>query len=742
MTTSAEFVISAQPALECLNRGAGIQNKGAGSPPARGRRNLLRNLVKCDGALRVIAVLCSALLAASVTHAATAADVAAAQAPLHDLSVTLDPATRRLDGRDIITLDTRRAVTLLLSERLGIEALQADGKPVAVNATASGSARPGMLRSVSVPAARRIEIQWSGTLAALDTAQDHRATLRANDPVAGNEGSFLPAGSGWYPSVANSLERYRVALDVPAGQVGMVPGRLVDESREGGRYRARFEFEQPSEGITLVAGPYRVDERDVRTAAGTAVKLRTYFHAPIANLSAGYLDSVAGYLDLYEKQIGAYPFAAFSVVSSPTPTGFGMPTMTYLGIDVLRLPFIRATSLGHEVLHNWWGNGVYPDFARGNWSEGLTTFMADYAYKERDGEPAALDARLAWLRDFAAMPRADDRPLAAFVSRTHGASQIVGYHKSAMLFAMLRDDIGAAAFERGLQRFWREQRFRVAGWNELRAAFEQEAGRSLKAFFEQWLNRPGAPELRVADVQADPASSSALAGDTWRARITLRQLQADGRGDATYALSVPLLVRTAQGDTPVRVPLNAASRTVSVDVPGEPLAVLLDPQFRLFRRLGAGEAPPILRQAMLAKEPSLLVLGNAPDLRRAAADLAGELFEQKPRLATSTAGQSTLMVGGLHADVDAWLAGEKWPARPVALAAGNGSAQVWMVNASTAKEAARAVLVVSARDARSLADLMRPLPHYGQQSYVLFDGSRAIGRGVWPPLPQGWHRKD
>ena len=739
MTTSAEFVISAQPALECLNRGAGIQNKGTGSPPARGRRNLLRNLVKCNGALRVIAVLCSALLTASVTHAATAADVAAAQAPLHDLSVTLDPATRRLEGRDVITLDTRRAVTLLLSERFGIEALQADGKAVAVNATASGSARPGMLRRVSVPAARRIEIQWSGTLAALDTAQDHRATLQANDPVAGSEGSFLLAGSGWYPSVANSLERYRVALDVPAGQVGMVPGRLVDESREGGRYRARFEFEQPSEGITLVAGPYRIDERDVRTAAGSAVKLRTYFHASIASLSAGYLDSVAGYLDLYEKQIGAYPFAAFSMVSSPTPTGFGMPTMTYLGIDVLRLPFIRATSLGHEVLHNWWGNGVYPDFARGNWSEGLTTFMADYAYKERDGEQAALDARLAWLRDFAAMPRADDRPLAAFVSRTHGASQIVGYHKSAMLFAMLRDDIGVAAFERGLQRFWREQRFRVAGWNELRAAFEHEAGRSLKAFFEQWLARAGAPDLRVAEVRVtEVRSEPPKAGGAWRASVTLAQ----GRGETPYTLSVPLLVRTAQGDTPVRVPLNAASRTVSVDVPGEPLAVLLDPQFRLFRRLGEGEAPPILRQAMLAKEPALLVLGNAPDLRRAAADLAGELFEQKPRLATSTAGQGTLMVAGLHADVDAWLAGEKLLARPVALAAANGSAQVWMVNASTAKEAARAVLVVSARDARSLADLMRPLPHYGQQSYVLFDGSRAIGRGVWPPLPQGWHRKD
>jgi aminopeptidase N len=92
------------------------------------------------------------------------------------------------------------------------------------------------------------------------------------------------------------------------------------------------------------------------------------------------------------EAIGAYPFSGFSVVASPLPTGFGMPTLTYLGAEVLKLPFIRATSLGHEILHNWWGNGVLVDYASGNWAEGLTTFMADYAYKERIGRRRARHA--------------------------------------------------------------------------------------------------------------------------------------------------------------------------------------------------------------------------------------------------------------------------------------------------------------------------------------------------------------
>ncbi len=116
---------------------------------------------------------------------------------------------------------------------------------------------------------------------------------------------------------------------------------------------------------------------------------------------------------MYSDWIGEYPFDGFSVVASPLPTGFGMPTLTYLGAQVIRLPFIRDTSLGHEVLHNWWGNSVYPDYARGNWAEGLTTFMADYAYKEWADAASARDMRHGWLRDYAALPADADKPLAA-----------------------------------------------------------------------------------------------------------------------------------------------------------------------------------------------------------------------------------------------------------------------------------------------------------------------------------------
>jgi len=652
----------------------------------------------------------AALVCACAVHAAE---------PAHEISVRLDPQSRTLEAHDVIRLEPRRAVTLLLSERFKLDSVALDGRRFQPTPRAAKG-----FQRIGLPASSRIELHWTGTLAPIDTRLEHRDTLGYAQPASGPEGTFLPSASGWYPAVDGELERYRVELDLPPGQRGLVPGRLIEERDTASGYRARFEFQEPAEGISLMAGPYRIAERRLRTAAGTPLRLRTYFHDRIEALSADYLDSAAGYLDLYERRIGPYPFSGFSIVSSPTPTGFGMPTLTYLGIEVLRLPFIRATSLGHEVLHNWWGNGVYPDYERGNWSESLTTFMADYAYRERAGEEAARTMRLSWLREYAAMPRDQDMALVRFTSRSHGASQIVGYHKGAMVFLMLRDLIGAQAFEAGVQRFWREHRFRVASWDDLRRAFEQASGRSLEGFFDQWLSRPGAPDVRIAGAR------SQRRGSGWRIDVTLEQ------GAPHYAIPVPLVVRTSGGDIAQRVNLSSGRQSFALDVPAQPSEVVLDPEQRVFRRLSPDEAPPILREAMLSEQPELFIPSGDDAVRQAAQKLSARMFESAPRLrsADDQPGSGAVLVAGLHADIDRWLKKQGLPPRPARLPSDRGTAQVWTVRLSDS----RTLTVVSAQNSEALGALATPLPHYGQQSFLAFDGARMIDSGVWPSNPQTW----
>ena len=664
-----------------------------------------------------LVALCGAALALALPAARAAL-------PHLELEVTLDPAARSLRAVAQWSAPSSE-VRITLHPTLEVESVALDGASLrAASAPAAGGFRTW---SVALPRPGKLRIAYAGTLPPIEAGLDHRDVLRSLPPMASPQGSFLPAGSGWYPA-PTPLFTYRLALSLPDGQRGLVEGRLVSEEpvrAGGGNYRAVFEYTAPAEGIDLMAGPYVVGEKVLKRGSGPPIRLRTYFYPEIAKLSEGYLQDSAKYLERYAGLIGPYPYTEFSVVAGPLPTGFGMPTLTYLGADVIKLPFIRGTSLGHEILHNWWGNSVRADVGRGNWSEGLTTYMADYAYKEEESAQSAAAQRLAWLRDFAAVPEDQRRPLTAFRSRTHGAEAAVGYGKAAMLFVMLRDRIGAEAFQRGIRGFWEKKRFEAASWDDLREAFEEASGGSLRGFFAQWLERSGAPTLQIAHARARSLPNP----DEFGLYLTLTQ------SAPAYALRVPVEVVFQAGSEMREVEVDRERQIVRLALPQPPKGVRLDPELRLWRTLDPAQVPPILRQWIVARSPRLAVASHDPAVRRAAEELARALFESPFALtdaATTAKPGGPVLLVGLYDDIDATLAREGLAPRPRVLA-GRGTAQAWTVQADKGRTP---LMVISGRDAESFRALARPLPHYGTQSWLAFDGARVIERGVWPaPAP-------
>ena len=641
-----------------------------------------------------------------------------------ELDLALDPATRQFSALASLTVPAA-TWRFLLHESLQVDAVIAADAPDGRRLEMGAARGPHGYRLWTLRAERagqRVSIRYGGQLPALDRQRDHRGVLGGLPPMASPEGSFLAAGSGWYPRPAD-LFTYRVVLSVPAGQRALVPGRRVAENRPANAregYRATFELVRPTDGIDLMAGPWVVREKTVARDGQPPLVLRTLFTAEldaIPGLAQGYLDDSAAYIARYSREIGPYPFTEFSVVASPLPTGFGMPTLTYLGADVLRLPFIRQTSLGHEILHNWWGNGVYVDYERGNWSEGLTTFMADYAYKEAESEAAAEAMRLAWLRDGAAVAGEAAASLREFRSRTGIAGATLGYGQAAMLFQMLRDRIGVAAFAQGIREFWGAQQFKVASWQDLQVAFEHASGQQLDAFFASWLDQRGLPEVAIVGATSRPVEGRhrltlRFAGDKVRPELNLPlEISGDGRRETRWLM----------------LPANATQAVLSLDF--APQRLRLDPEARVWRRLPAAQLPPILRQWMATGTPQLVNVAEA-DARAAVDRLSGRFFERPAQslsgaaLRQGVSGKAGILLAGTHAEVDRALAAAGLPARPAALA-GRGTAQAWTL-------AAPALAVISGQDATALAAVQRALPHYGGQSWLVFEQGRVIDKGIWP----------
>jgi aminopeptidase N len=644
-----------------------------------------------------VIVVAAALLCAGVAGAAE-------PPPDHQVTVRLEPGERHIAITDHVRLAGRGIVIFRLSPKFAATGLRVDGRDAALH-------RSGDEWRVELGSAGDHDLVFSyeGRLRPLPERPhgNHYFT-----PMAGAEGVFIPESVAWIPRPNDAPFSYRVALDVPATQKALVPGRLVAEEEADGRYRAAFVSEAPADGLVLLAGPYVVTQR-----RDGDIGLRTYFHPEIADLAAEYLNHVVRYLDLYVRWIGPYPFSAFHIVSSPLPVGYGYPNLTYIGTNVLKLPFIRHSSLGHEVLHNWWGNGVAADAAEGNWSEGLTTYMADYTYALQRGSTEAMEMRLGWLRDYAALPPERDRPAAAFVSKSHAANQVIGYDKVAFIFHMLRNDIGTSAFDAAIRSFWRKHKHRTAAWSDLRQAFEAAAGRRLAPFFDQWLNRAGAPKLSLGSVKVERTEKG------YRTTFTLSQ------DEPLYALKLPMELTTEDGITRFHAALATRDVEVTVESQDRPLALAVDPEFDVFRRLDAAEAPPILRDITFDANAVVIVAAADDGTRAAARTLAERLLGVPPRFAgvtTAGTGREPLLVVGTAAEVAALLEAASLPPVPESIA-GRGTARVW-----AARVDGRALAVVMASSQAALEALARPLPHYGRKGYLVFDGAKAIEHGNWP----------
>ena len=606
------------------------------------------------------------------------ADARAAEILRHDARVSLIPEQGLMRVHDRMRVRGAGLFRFALSPAFVIEHVELDGR----QATLPIDLGPG-------PRDADITIDYQGPI----------------DPA----GGLMDGGDRWYPRIIGQ-ERgfdYSVSVETPRAIEAVMPGRRKGALKRGRSLVSEFVSEQASDDLVLIYGALIPRFR----AAGD-VGLRVLLPPEAADMAVPYLDAMERHLARFQRLLGPYPFQEFTLVGGPLPIGVAFPGVAYMNARMMRLPFARARSLAHEVLHNWWGHAVDIDYAGGNWAEALTTYMADYGLAESQGQDQAM--RRQWLRDYAALPADADRPLRAFRGRRHDADQIIGYGKGAMVFHMLRRLIGDEAFYRGLKRLgaWRAR----AGWNDLRAIFAAASGRDLDAFFEQWLERTGAPQLAVTAAVEPPGPD----GFT----VTLRVTQGTA---AAYQLALPVTIETDAGPINRQLALALGRAAFSVPVTARPRAVTIDPGSDLFLKLDPRFLAPIFRDVTLGKSVRVTLLEPSEAAHQLAARLLGGDAgaggsEAGPRLVIGTSVQVRDYLAKLDLGVPDTLQGR-------------GTARAWAAR----DKRGSALMLVEADQAGGLAQMLRPLPHYRRMGFVVVENGQVIDKGTWPDPPSPFH---
>jgi aminopeptidase N len=135
------------------------------------------------------------------------------------------------------------------------------------------------------------------------------------------------------------------------------------------------------------------------------------------------------------------------------------------------------------------------------------------------------------------------------------------YNKGAAVLHMLRRWLGDEVFFNALRRFYDEQKFRKAGTDDLRRAFEAESGKSLERYFERWIYGWDLPVLRhTSGVEGADivVRFEQLTNELFDVPVTVSVTYSNGR---TQDVVVPVTERTVE----YRVPAASPVRQIQVN---------------------------------------------------------------------------------------------------------------------------------------------------------------------------------
>ncbi len=652
---------------------------------------------------------------------------AIASTPIHhQLEVDLEPETGHIEVQDVITL--REAMsTVVFDLHASLELQLLTPKARIIRKTNKRASVPIRRYKIKLPSAQdSLQVQYSGKIQhkLKDNSKDYSGGRMTSPGIISEQGVFLSISSYWFPVIANSQVSFSLRTTLPEGWHSISQGSGSTES--GWSERA------PQDDIYLIAGKYHIFKHPTDVA-----ETQVYLQQPDQALAQRYLQATETYLKLFSKLLGPYPYSKFALVENFWESGYGMPSFTLLGPKVIRFPFILHSSYPHEILHNWWGNGVFVDYTKGNWSEGLTSYLADHMMREQRGKGSAY--RRDTLQNYVDyVTKKKDFALNKFRGHQGQTSQAIGYGKTLMFFHMLRMQLGDETFLDGIRQFYKHSLYQTAAYSDLQQALEKASGMDLSTEFKQWTKRKGAPALEIAEHDIETLDNGFVF------KYVLRQTQ---KG-APYKLQVPVYIQPADGADPIQQTITMTKREEVVKVPMKqrPVSINVDPLFDVFRRLDQGEIPSSLGKLFGSRRSMVILPSNAePEIKSAYKELADGWKKREKRMKVVWDNEIRVMprnrmlwvLGKENLLLDEFLSAAT--GLPIEFNDGSvevGGKQIHLDQHSMVLTSRRPNTIgwLHGHSAAAISGLARKIPHYGKYSYLAFSGDNPdnILKGQWP----------
>ncbi|MDQ6785192.1 MAG: tetratricopeptide repeat protein [Acidobacteriota bacterium] len=236
---------------------------------------------------------------------------------------------------------------------------------------------------------------------------------------------------------------------------------------------------------------------------------------------------------------------------------------------------ITQERLQREAALQWWGLSVGLKSFDDAWlSQGLAEYSA-FNLRESQMSGAQLDNLRREL-----LEKSLTFEQTASLSRTPAALddqstayQYIMFGKGAFVFKLLRDTLGDQKFNQLLRNYLEQYRGKNASIDDFEKLTTQIAGQPMRYFFARWVESTGVPEF-----QADYQIIRTRAG-----KFIARGTVTENYDNLRLPLEVQLKSEGEGGAKIVKLDIEDKSADFNIESTGKPLAVVIDPNYKILR---------------------------------------------------------------------------------------------------------------------------------------------------------------
>jgi aminopeptidase N len=463
----------------------------------------------------------------------------------YDVSASLDAIGQSISATakiDFKAVEASSSVRVELHPNLIVKEVKgADGKPLTFE---RDNQNPLMVVvQLPTPVATAGHITLTYTYAGLLVNEENSPVPGVRAALINKDGAYLLLPARWFPLTNFPSNRYTATfrLNVPdifavagtgkASAPSPMPGK---NAVEGGRLLYTFECKNPAPHGTFVAGNLQLNPKQAE-----GIKVAVYAPRASSANAEEFAASVARSAIIFSDMFGPIPDPTFTLIQLPDGTlrDYAAPGVLLLSQRIWD-PKSSDRTIARLVASQWWGIQVLPATPGDVWiSDGLARYSEALYAEQNAGKEAGLRA----VDEFAvgALMYEDAAPIAqaARLAPYSPDYRSVVLNKGAMLFHMLRAQMGEVAFKSALHDFYfqfAEKSARVEDFENIAERHAQAAAKppqeppNLRGFFAQWLNSTGVPEFSLEYVVYRTPKGFRVVGkikqplDTFRMPVDLR----------------------------------------------------------------------------------------------------------------------------------------------------------------------------------------------------------------------------